>query len=86
MLVDGFLAFQDSCLVIALAKFATVLVGYGIERDHLSEVVLVAILLFQTSIDICQSTIIIGIITGIERMPPPAPRSILLRGTTRYCQ
>ena len=76
--LDGFLALLDGSLVVAFAQLASLFVAHGIERNHLCEVVLDAILLFDGGIDIGQRAIIIGIIFSEERVPPSRLCRILL--------
>ena len=75
---DGFLRLLYRPVVVALAQFAAAFVAHRIEREHLREVVLVAFLLFQTSVDVGQFAIIIGIIACIERPPPTGLGGVLL--------
>ena len=83
MLVDGFLAFLDSTVEVGFTQIAAVPVAYGIERNLLRKVVPVAFFLLQRPVDISHGTIIIGIVSGIKGMPPPALRRILLRRASR---
>ena len=78
---DGLLRFLDGTVKIALTHLAALLVGDGIEGNQLGIVVLVAVLLFQTTVDKRLRTIKIRIISGIERMPPTALGSVILRRT-----
>ena len=77
--MDGLLAFLDGAVEVGLADFPAVLVAHGIERNLLRKVVPVAFFLLQRPVDISHGTIIIGIVSGIKGMPPPALRRILLR-------
>ena len=82
MLVNGFLAFFDGTVVVAFTYFAATLVGNGVEWNLLGIVVLVASFFLQRGINIGEGTIIIGIVSGVEGMPPSALRRILLRRAT----
>ena len=78
MELDCLLAFLNSGFVVALAKFTTCLVAYGIERQHLSIVVLIAVLFLQRSIDICQCAVIVCVVFRCECLPPTSLRRVLL--------
>ena len=82
VLLDGLLTLLDGPVEVGRAQVFRVFVAHRVEGEHLGEVVLVALLLGQRAVDIGQRTIIIGIITGGERMPPASLRRILL-GRTR---
>lgn len=43
VLMNRFLTLGDGFLIIAFSQFAAVFIAYGIERNHLREVVLIAI-------------------------------------------
>ena len=81
--LDGLLALLDGALVVALAQFAGSFVAYGIEGNHLREVVLDAVFLFDGSIDIGLRAVIVGVVFGHEGMPPARLRGVLLRGASR---
>ena len=82
VLVNGFLAFFDGTVVVTLTYFTATLVGNGVEWNLLGIVVLVACFFLQRGINIGECTIIIGIVSGVEGMPPSALRRILLRRTS----
>ena len=67
---------------LILSVVASVFVGNGVERYLLGIVVFVARFFFQRGINVGQCTIIIGIVFGVEGMPPSALRRILLRRAT----
>ena len=79
MLVNGFLAFLDGAVVVRLAQFAAVLVANRIIRNHFRVIVLISVFLFERAFYIGYGTIIIGVVSGVEGMPPSALRRILLR-------
>ena len=79
MLVNGFLAFFYGTVVVGLTQFFTGFVGNGVERYLLGIVVLVACFFLQRGINVGQCTIVIGIVFGVEGMPPSALRRIFLR-------
>ena len=81
---DGLLRLLNSTVEVALAQLAALLVSHHIQRNHLREVVLVAVLLLQIAFDKGLRTVEIGIIACIERMPPATACRILLRRTA--CQ
>ena len=81
---DGLLRLLYGAVEVALAQLAALLVSHHIQRNHLREVVLVAVLLLQTAVDERLRTIEIGIIARVERMPPATACRILLRRTA--CQ
>ena len=80
---DCLLAFLYGAVEIGSPEVAAVSVPDGIKRQHLCEIILVAGFFLKRAVDVCQRTIIISIITGVERMPPTALRRILL-GRTAY--
>ena len=84
MLVNGFLAFLDGAVVVRLAQFAAVLVANRIIRNHFRVIVLISVFLFERAFDIGYGTIIIGVVSGVEGMPPSALRRILLRRASCY--
>ena len=86
--LNSLLTFLDSLLEVALAQLLRLLVADSIKGNQLRKVILVAVFLLQRAVDIGQRTIIVSIITGIERVPPSALRSVLLRRTTCHqsCQ
>ena len=44
--------------------------------------VLVALLLFQRTVDICESTVVVGVVFGTERMPEAGFASVFLGRTS----
>lgn len=84
MQLYGLLRFLYRTVEIGLAKIAACLVANGIERYHLREIILVAALFGQRSVYKCLASVIISIVSGVERMPPTALAGVLLRGTTRH--
>ena len=82
MELDGLLAFLDGTVEVRLSQLTAALVANRIERDDLRVVVLVALLLFQRTVDIGQRAIIIGIVARSERMPPTGLGGVFLRGAT----
>ena len=79
--LDGLLRLLHGLVEISLSQFSRRLVADRIERNHLGEVVFVALLFLERAVDIGQVTIIIGIIAGRERMIPARLRRVLLGGT-----
>ena len=79
MQLDGFLTLLDGSVILASADVTALLVAYHVEGEHLSVVVLVALLLLQISFDKGLRSVEIHIIARIERVPPSRPRCILLR-------
>ena len=77
--LDGLLGFLDGTVKVALSQLATLLVGNSIEGNHLCTVVFVAILLFNTTVDEGLRAVIIGIISGMERVPEASLCRIVLR-------
>ena len=86
--LDGLLALLYGLLVVALSYFLRGFVRDGVEGYHFREVVLVAIFLLQRGINIGQGSVVVSIVAGVERVPPTALRSILLRRTAYHqpCQ
>ena len=84
MLVNGFLAFLDGAVVVRLAQFAAVLVANRIIRNHFRVIVLISVFLFERAFYIGYGTIIIGVVSGVEGMPPSALRCIFLRRASCY--
>ena len=82
MLTDGLLALLDGTVVLTLTQVTTLLVGHHVEGDHLRIVVLVALLFLQIAVDEGLRTVIIGIIAGVERMPPSGATRVFLRRTS----
>ena len=78
--LDGFLTLLDGFVEVALTDFLTVLVAHRVEGNHLREIVTMTILLFQGSIDIGLRTIKIGVVFGVEGMPPTRLRRVLIVG------
>ena len=81
---DGLLRLLYGAVEIALAQLTALLVRHHIQRNHLREVVLVAVLLLQTAFDKRLRTVEIGVIARVKRMPPAAAGRTLLRRTA--CQ
>ena len=79
---DGFLTLLDGPVEIGLAQFAAALVAYGVEGNEFGEVVLIAVFFLQRTVDVGQRTVVVGIVTGIEGVPPTGLGGILLRGTS----
>ena len=88
MQLDSLLAFLDGLVIVALADFLRLLVANRVKWDNLGEVIFVAVFFFQRSVDIGLGTVVVSIVTSIERVPPTALRSILLRRTACHqsCQ
>ena len=82
MQLDGLLRFLDGAVKVGLAELAAVLVTDGIERKRLGEVVMMPVLFLQRAVDISYRTVVIDVVPGGERMPPPARGSVLLRRAT----
>lgn len=61
------LGFLHGALKVAFSYVAAVLVADRIERNHLCEVVFIAIFFFQRTVDICLSAIVIRVVLGIGR-------------------
>ena len=78
MLFDSLLRFLYGARKIALAQVATLFVAYGIEWNQFRVVVLVAVFLLDSTVNKGLLTIEIGVVTGIERMPPSGLWRILL--------
>ena len=78
MLLDGFLRFLDGTRKVTLAKVATLFVAYGIEWNQFRVVVLVAVFLLDSTVNKSLLTIEVGVVTGVERMPPSGLWRILL--------
>ena len=78
MLLDGFLRFLYGARKIALAKVATLFVAYSIEWNQFREVVLVAVFLLDSTVNKGLLTIEVGVVTGVERMPPSGLWRVLL--------
>ena len=66
MQLDGLLAFLYGLLEVAFAYLAALLVADGVERQHLREVVLVAVFFLKRTVDVGKRTIIICIISSLE--------------------
>ena len=64
MLLDGFLGLLDGTVEVALAQVAALLVAYGVQRNQLGVVVLVALLLLQISVDEGLRTVEVGVVFG----------------------
>ena len=88
MQLNGLLTFLDGFLVVSLANLLRLLVANGVEGNDFGEVILVAVFLFQRGVDVGKSAVVVSIISSIERVPPTALRSILLRRTSCHqsCQ
>ena len=82
MQLDCLLRFLDGAVKVGLAELAAVLVTDGIERKRLGEVVMMPVLFLQRAVDISYRTVVIDVVPGGERMPPPARGSVLLRRAT----
>lgn len=70
MACNGLLGFLDGPVKIGFTEFTATLVANSVEGNHLGEIVFVALFFFQATVNIRLCTIIIGVIPGIERMPP----------------
>ena len=78
VLLDSLLRLLYGARKIALAQVATLFVAYGIERNQFRVVVLVAVLLLNGTVNKGLLTIEVGVVTGVERMPPSGLWRILL--------
>ena len=83
MQFDRFLTLLDGTVEIAFTERFARLVSNGIERYEFGVVIPVSVLFFQRAFDIGYRTIVIGIVSRIERMPPTAFGGILLGRTGR---
>ncbi len=79
----GLLAFLYGAVEISLSDFAAILVADGVERNKFREVVLVAVLLLQRTVNIGERAVVIGVVARLERMPPASLRGVFLRGASR---
>ena len=79
--LDGLLRLLDGTVELTFAYLAALLVGNGIEGNQLGEVVLVAVLLLQTALNKCLRAVEIRVVSSIERVPPTALGSVVLRTT-----
>ena len=77
--LDGLLRLLDGTVELTFAYLAALLVGNGIEGNQLGEVVLVAVLLLQTALNKCLRAVEIRVVASIERVPPTALGSVVLR-------
>ena len=66
MQLDGLLTFLYGLLEVAFTYLAALLVADGVERQHLREVVLVAVLFLERTVDVGKRTIIICVIASLE--------------------
>ena len=78
MLLDSLLRLLYGARKIALAQVATLFVAYGIEWNQFRVVVLVAVFLLDSTVNKSLLTIEIGVVTGVERMPPSGLWRVLL--------
>ena len=76
------LALLYGALISRLAQLSALLVCHGVQRQHLSIVVTVAVLLLFRSVNIRQRTVIIGIIACFEGMPLTCHCRVFLRRTS----
>ena len=76
--LDGLLGLLYGTVEVALTHLAALFVGYGVERQYLRAVVLMARLLLDATVDKRLRTIIIGIVASIEGVPPACLRGIIL--------
>ena len=82
----GFLAFLYRSVVAGFPQLTAAFVANSIERNQFSEVVFVAIFLFQRTVNIGQRTIVIGIVMGVEGLPPACAGGVLATGAACYDQ
>ena len=83
MQLYGFLAFFYCTVEISRSQFTATLIANGIKGNHFGEIVLIAFFLLKRTVNVCKSSVIISIITCVERVPPTALCSVLL-GRTAY--
>ena len=81
MLADGLLALLDGTVVEALADLATLPFAHRVEGQHLREVVLMAFLLLQVTLDEGLRTVEIGVIARIKRVPSARADGVFLGRT-----
>ena len=87
-LICSILAFSLYCgvqwLFLLFQWHAQSCFAYGVERNHLREVVFIAILFLQRCVYIGLRTIIICVVFGVERVPPSCLRGVILCRATCY--
>ena len=67
---NSFLTFGNGEVVMGLSYGATLFVADGIERQLFGEMVVIAILFFQRSVDIGHRGVVVDIIFRVKRLPP----------------
>ena len=77
-----FLGFLYGTVEISLAQFLARLVAHDIQGNHFREIVLVAILLLQTSVYVSLRAVEIGVVSCMESVPPARLRGVFLRGAS----
>ena len=85
MLTDSLLHLLDTTVELSLAQVFAALVGNRVEGYQLRMVVMIAVLLLQTSLYESLRTVEIGVIAGIERVPPSIGCCILLGRASHHC-
>ena len=69
-LAVSFLTFGNGEVVMGLSYGATLFVADGVERQLFGEMVMIAILFFQRSVDIGYRGVVVDIIFRVKRLPP----------------
>ena len=79
VLFDGLFRLFDGTVKIGLSNFAGSLVADHRKGYHFGKIVLIASFLLLGAVDKGETTVIISVITGIERVPPAAAGGVLFR-------
>ena len=79
VLLDGLGRLLDGAVEVGFAQIAALLVAYGVQGYQLGAVVAVALLLLQTALDESLRTVEVGVVAGIEGMPPARFGCVVLR-------